>query len=187
MMLDYFIGIKRLSEVEKLLARGYTTTVDFTTGKLFIRNRYYSLAMLLIQHDILAYDAHDVNGYTLLHESASKGHEGLLRLLAKKGIDINSVAYDNVSALHFPAHFGYDLTVGILLQLGINPNIQATFESNSIHWNKRTPLHIASQNGHEDIVKALITNGANKTIHDGNGQTAYQLAKTPSIQTLLQD
>lgn len=186
MVLDYFIQIKRLSEVEKLLARGYETTVDFDTGKLLIRNRYYSLAMLLIEHDVLAFDAHDANGYTLLHESASKGHEGLLRLLAAKGININNVAYDNVSALHFPAHFGYSVTVGILLELGIDPNIQATFQTNTISWNKSTPLHIAAQQGREAIVRTLLAHNADKSILDANGKSALEWAKTQEIATLLE-
>ena len=42
--------------------------------------------------------------------------------------------------------------------------------------NGETPLHKAAKNGHVDMVKLLISNGANKNIKNNDGKTAKDIA-----------
>ena len=43
-----------------------------------------------------------------------------------------------------------------------------------------TPLHCALTRGHEDAVRLLVQNGADKSIKDEDGKTAENLAKEHS-------
>ena len=44
------------------------------------------------------------------------------------------------------------------------------------YWGSRTPLHVASQFGHLEIVKFLIENGADPQLKSKSGLTAYGYA-----------
>ena len=43
-------------------------------------------------------------------------------------------------------------------------------------WNLRTPLHLASSDGHLEVIKYLIKIGAEPKIKSSNGKTAYDYA-----------
>lgn len=56
----------------------------------------------------------------------------------------------------------------ILAKNGANVNVK--------NGDGYTALHIASENGFEDVVDALLANNANISIGDKNGQTALHIA-----------
>ena len=65
---------------------------------------------------------------------------------------------------------------------GILKEVQALLESlpTDINWqddNRWTPLMWASVNGHLDVVRYLICNGADVNIKNNNGETALDLAE----------
>jgi ankyrin repeat protein len=51
--------------------------------------------------------------------------------------------------------------------------------------NGRTALMIASQNGHLDVVQALLSKGADVNAKRNDGATPMTLAKDPEVKTLL--
>ena len=57
-----------------------------------------------------------------------------------------------------------------MLQGGADPN-----SADSDGW---TPLHKAAYRGHAAVVRALIENGADKSINNGVEMTALQLAQS---------
>ena len=60
--------------------------------------------------------------------------------------------------------------LSLLLQNGGDPNIGASWKDNA------RPLHVASRNGHAEIVRRLIAAGANVNISDDDGDTPLLLA-----------
>ncbi|XP_022108404.1 ankyrin repeat domain-containing protein 40-like isoform X2 [Acanthaster planci] len=65
-----------------------------------------------------------------------------------------------------------------LLQLGVNVNAQHRING----W---TALHWASKRGHPTIVRHLLTNGADRSLTNGKGETAAQLTDKEEIHSLL--
>lgn len=45
-----------------------------------------------------------------------------------------------------------------------------------IHWQGRTPLHYASRNGHDQLVRVLLAAGADLFLADQFGATASDVA-----------
>lgn len=59
-----------------------------------------------------------------------------------------------------------------------DPNVVESFEYNS-------PLHYAAEDGKYGLVKALLENGANKDLVNGENKTPLDLASTAEISDLL--
>ncbi|KAL7934267.1 hypothetical protein V8C35DRAFT_302164 [Trichoderma chlorosporum] len=81
----------------------------------------------------------------------------------------NQIIPNNITGLHLAAFFGLEKAANILLELGHSPNAADI-------W-KREPLWFASCNGHEAIVKLLLTAGADvKAVSGFDMTTARQAA-----------
>lgn len=48
-----------------------------------------------------------------------------------------------------------------------------------------TPLHLACENGHLNVVTVLLMHGADKSIKNKNGKTALDIAKEKEFQTIV--
>ncbi|XP_048794003.1 ankyrin repeat and SOCS box protein 3 [Lagopus muta] len=100
-------------------------------------------------------DVPDNRGWMPIHEAAAHNSSKCLRLLinaAPSDDYIHSKTFEGMSALHLSARCGSLECVGVLLEAGVDPD-QVTTESN-------TPLFLAVENGHVDVVRFLIQNGA---------------------------
>ena len=51
--------------------------------------------------------------------------------------------------------------------------------------NDATPLHSAAANGHVEIVRVLLANGADKMHRDKRGKTPIDVAKSQEVAVLL--
>ena len=166
-----------LAEVKELV----TAQKDFNTSGVnvhkMIEHRQYKIASLLIDHDIVNVNDTNKQGRTILHQASIMGHGGLIRLIASKGADINAQSINGVSALHYPVRQGYKKTITRLLDLGINPNLKATYQVPGLYWNQTTPLLIAAKQGRVSVFKQLIEHGADINAVDGDGKTMLDLAK----------
>ena len=67
--------------------------------------------------------------------------------------------------------------VKTLIQAGGEVNTQ-----NQVGW---TPLHLASWNGHVEVITALLAAGADKTLKDKDGRTPHGLAKNQATRNAL--
>ena len=56
---------------------------------------------------------------------------------------------------------------------------------NKANYYGRTPLHVASELGHLEIVKVLIANKADFLYKNNNGQTPLDIAKTYEIKQYI--
>ena len=86
-------------------------------------------------------------------------------------------ANDGLTALYLASQKGHETIVEVLLEKGVNADIQASDGS--------TALIQASQNGHEAIVKALLGKGVDVNLQTNNGDTALGVAQTKGIAQLL--
>ncbi len=124
----------------------------------------------------------DGDGLTPLHWAAGNGQEAVVKtLVSLPGINVNVPNKGGWTPLHIAALNGHELVVKILLNAtGTNVNIpnkheivslccavivDALSRAKDININAQTlhgltPLYTAAINGHDDIVKALLSVGA---------------------------
>ena len=67
--------------------------------------------------------------------------------------------------------------VNRLIQAGGDVNEQTEYGS--------TTLHAASENGHVEVITALLAAGADKTIKNNKGKTPHDLAKNQDCKNAL--
>jgi ankyrin repeat protein len=98
----------------------------------------------------------------------------------------NPQALDRGGALHLLSKRGDTTAVEWLLAHGANPNARWA------HWDADvTPLHLAAAQGHAEVVRALLTAGADLRIrdskHDGDALGWAEFFKKPETVQLLKD
>ena len=114
------------------------------------------------------------------------GHIDTVKLLLKNGITPKAVNLPS-TLLTSAAANGYLGIVEILLSNDINVD---GMKDGRYSFNAYTPLMAASESGHIEIVRLLLSKGANKHIKTTNDLTAYILAKSKKhkeIMKLLED
>lgn len=83
--------------------------------------------------------------------------------------DINRADGENgYAAIHWTCHYGQLITTEKLLEFGANPNLLAK--------NYVSPLHLAAASGHHEIVRLLISRGAEVNQMDILGNTPLHYA-----------
>ncbi|KFQ83404.1 Ankyrin repeat and SOCS box protein 3 [Phoenicopterus ruber ruber] len=117
-------------------------------------------------------DVPDNRGWMPIHEAAAHNSSECLRLLVRAAPSdnyINSKTFEGMCALHLSARHGSLESVRVLLEAGADPN-EVTTEAT-------TPLFLAVENGHADIVKFLLQHGANvKGLHSWSGWNSLHQA-----------
>ncbi|KAI6170522.1 Suppressor of tumorigenicity 14 protein-like protein [Aphelenchoides bicaudatus] len=147
--------------IKVLLDKGakinYKTYDGFTALHVASQFGKYEAAKVLMAKDPSLGNATDKFKAIPLHLAALNGHCKIVSFLLDKGADVNALAnFDeddsttppSVSALYWAAQNGSVECLRILLDNGADINHQ--------DFLGRTALHIASQEGHYDVVKALI-------------------------------
>jgi hypothetical protein len=117
-----------------------------------------------------------LNGYTLLHHAASKGHALLISEIVKinDGIDlVNIPNTEDETPLHLAVYANNIHIVDQLLDYGANIN--------AINKDHETPLFYAMRKNNPAMVRLLIRRGADRTITDNYGETAADHAMDHSI------
>ncbi len=117
-------------------------------------------------------DANDVStrdGRSPLVDAALRGRVEIASLLLEHEADPNSLDPDGCSALWYACKKGNAELAGRLLEHKANPRLA------DVHWG-RSPLHVAALKGYADIVKLLLSRGADPTALDLSGNTPLALA-----------
>ncbi|XP_063056524.1 CARD- and ANK-domain containing inflammasome adapter protein [Engraulis encrasicolus] len=122
---------------------------------------------------------------TPLHMAATEGHADAVTALLQLGkAKVEAKDMDGCTALHHAAAGGHTDAARALLSLAKN---KTTVDSKNT-W-RRTPLHAASEQGHEAMVEMLLSAGAKINATDSNKDTALHCAcrvgHLSTVQTLL--
>jgi len=110
-------------------------------------------------------DATDSQGRTLLYCSSLNGYLDFVKVLLKKGADpLHKVSWkDDQSALHASAAQGHIEVMKLLLDAGVNVDIET--------GHGETPLMYAARNTRPNAVVFLLAQGADISHKDSKGKT----------------
>ncbi|XP_040901425.1 ankyrin repeat and protein kinase domain-containing protein 1 [Toxotes jaculatrix] len=148
-------------------------------------------------------DSRTLQGWTPMHLAALKGHEATVVQLENQGGCVNARGENGWTPLHLACHQSEPEVVAKLLAAKADPNVTEDSEGwtplhvactsisfpsvlhlishhadvNAVNSGKTTPLHLAAQHGCVPIVKALLLNGADRTLLESTGSTALLVAQ----------
>jgi ankyrin repeat protein len=107
-----------------------------------------------------------LGGSTMLLQASSIGHEGIVRILLERSVDVNFADGNGLTAMIWASRKSHDSVVELLLEAeGI--------DMNSKDNNGYTALSWASGMGHDSVVKLLLqAEGIDINFKDKHGQTA---------------
>ena len=115
------------------------------------------------------FDAADEDGHTALMYAAFNGHTEVVRILLDLGANTTAIDYAGRTALMYAATGPFPETVKLLIEMKSDPNAVDKEE----HF---TPLMHAAAEGHLEVVKVLLENGADASMKDIDGDTAESFA-----------
>ncbi len=145
-----------------------------------------------------------VDGLTLLMMAANNGHTDLMDAILKTTKNVNAVDQDGASALTFASRMGHTAAVRRLLDMeakidladshGKTALMYAAQNGNSETVNLLISKHAdvnvkdrqgaaalqlaARYSGDPAVIKSLMLAGANASLQDGKGKTAFELAES---------
>ncbi|CAN5749534.1 hypothetical protein BH24ACI5_BH24ACI5_27900 [soil metagenome] len=115
-------------------------------------------------------------------DAAMRGEAAAVKHLLQQGADVNAAQGDGMTALHWAARRGDLDTTRMLLYAG--GNVRATTRLGGY-----TPLLLASQAGHADVIRALLAAGVDAKSATANGTTVLMLAagagRADAVEALL--
>ena len=121
------------------------------------------------------------SGMSALDHAAYLGHVRIAELLLDNGWDWEARNYLGGRPLHCCAAAGNGHVE--MIQLLVNRGAMLDSQDNL----KNTPLHYAAGEGHAAAVRLLLSLGADRTIKNGDGKTAEDLAKDENTRAAFKD
>lgn len=129
-------------------------------------------------------DVQDQTGKVALSYAAGRAFFDIVEALIQNGADADGVWGNGLTPLMWAAGHANDApfsdgiqTAILLLDAGGDPERQDN--------RGRTPLMIAAERGHIEMVKFLLEYGVDRTVSDLNGDTAASLSATEEIRQLF--
>ena len=177
------------AEVVKLLL-GHTginvnlaTLHGITPLHMAAQYNHAEVAKLLLAAPGIKVDLRRPNGATALYTAVQANFPGIVEQLVRRGADANLALLDGKTPLYLAARRGYLEVVRILLHA---PGIRVKHETGE----RLHPLEAAALQGHKDIVRLLLRNGADPNIKSSTGFTPLHVAcvagNTAIVEMLLQ-
>lgn len=153
-----------------------------------------------------------LQGWTPMHLAALKGQEAAVSELENQGGAVDARGENGWTPLHLACHQSEPQVVAKLLAAKADPNTTEDSEGwtplhvactsvsfpcvlhlisrhadvNAVSVGKVTPLHLAAKHGCVSIVKALLLNGADRTLLDSSRSTALNVAQRSQKWEIVQ-
>jgi serine/threonine protein kinase len=122
-------------------------------------------------------------GWTCLHVSCLKGHTEITKFLVDRRASCNKETEDYWTPLQLACYIG---------NIECNPNIgvRALLDHPAILVNKLTrgvasPLHLAANQGHPEIISLLFEKGGSLIVEDQQGRIPLEVASTHGVIELI--
>ena len=112
----------------------------------------------------------DSRGRSVLHTAAECGEIHLIEMLAEQGLDVNIGDDEGLTPLHAAAACGQLESLYTLLRLGGRKSMT------KVAGNAGTPLHLAVELGHKEIVSLLLNEGCPINVVDSRGRSVLHTA-----------
>ena len=191
------------SEVAKvLLNAGANPTVDndgWTALMFAAQEGHAKVAKVFLSAGVNP-NAVDKDGRTVLMVAAGHGYTEVAKALLDAGANPNAAADNGVTALMGAAGLGHSKVAKVLLDAGANPDLALNSATaltlaeqetsnpnifgrallnaiNGANGEGLTALMFAAQEGHAEVAKVLLDNGANPDLSDSLGNTAWDYIK----------
>ena len=116
---------------------------------------------------------------TALMWAAFNGHTAVAAYLLEKGATVNLKDINGRTALLYSSSGPYPETVGLLLRNGADVNVQGKTEG-------FTALMMAAAEGHMEVARVLLLNGAAVDTIDRDGDTAKKFAREKGHPAMLE-
>ncbi len=126
---------------------------------------------------------------TLLKEAAKLGNVSIVKLLLDNGAKVNGIVnkYSNYyTPLHEAARVGDLAMCKTLLSYGANVDHQVDAGRSGWSWMTDTPLAVAAQNHHFEVVKLLLENGADVYAPSADSDTILSDLSCSSIPKVIE-
>jgi ankyrin repeat protein len=159
--------------VKQMLERGFDANAVGRTGEpalvQAVRENSMTVLAALLADKRTRVDAQAANGNTALMMAAFKRNRPAFEALLGAGAAIDRQGW---TPLHYAAASGDVDIAGLLLARGARIDAVSPKASGSY-----TPLMLAAREGKQDSVQFLLSKGASKTLRNGEGLTAAQIAE----------
>ncbi|PLY01331.1 MAG: hypothetical protein C0623_05415 [Desulfuromonas sp.] len=161
-LVSWFFGNRHQQLIEAVRDGDFQEVQELSTQMpLFILNAY---------HKHPGMGSKSLYGDTALHISIKNSRVKIMKFLIGKGIDIEALTADYRTPLQLAAERGLLEGVELLLEHG------AEFDKSGSASESKTALFLASENLHPEVVKRLLTAGADSQAKDYTGQTPKEAA-----------
>lgn len=126
-----------------------------------------------------AVDGKDGQGAAPLHYAAQTGQISVIEALSRLGATLDARDNNGWTPLHFSAREGNTRATEVLIELGADPAPKE-------YVFKHTPLHLASQQGHADVMLSLMRGGANTTkiVEENKRKSRFSDNRSPLSRSL---
>ena len=132
----------------------------------------------MLQQDTSLVNFKQSNGFTPFIIATYNGQVAVAALLIEKGADINAQDRSGNTALMGLCFNGNAELVKLLIKNKVLIN--------QLNFNHASALIFAATFGHAEIIRLLLKAGADKTIKDSNGKTAYDQAVMQGNEAVAQ-
>ncbi|XP_055838337.1 ankyrin-3-like [Episyrphus balteatus] len=117
--------------------------------------------------------------YTPLHCATENGDLEIVKVLLKKGANVNFKTADGLTSLHLACKTGNVEIIDLLLS--------SNADINAREHNKLTPLYIAVENSRREAAKLLMDHGAKINDEFDNGKTILSCAVDKRLSLIVND
>jgi ankyrin repeat protein len=169
---DFFVAIKRdhPDNIRALLQRGFDPNTLDPAGRhglvVALQSDALAAAEFLIDWPKTNVEWRSAKDESPLMLAALKGHKDLVKKLIARGGDVNKPGW---TPLHYAATSGELEIMALLLEEHAYINAESP--------NKTTPLMMAAHYGTPEAVKLLLQEGADPTMRNELGLTAFDFAQ----------